>query len=89
MQELEGRGTAIFIITTIFLGISFITVCLRCFVRLHIVKAFGWDDALMVFAMLLNILFALCGITGALYGLGQKTAPLLIKGTAQTAMFVC
>ncbi|KAJ5818096.1 hypothetical protein N7474_003687 [Penicillium riverlandense] len=87
MKDLEGRSTAIFIVTTIFLGISFITVCLRCFVRLRIVKAFGWDDALMVFAMMLNILFALCGITGALYGIGQRTKPLLLKGTAETAMF--
>lgn len=51
MQPLEGRSKSIFIVTTIFLGVSFIAVCLRCFVRLKLVKAFGWDDALMVFAM--------------------------------------
>ncbi|KAJ5861824.1 uncharacterized protein N7529_009134 [Penicillium soppii] len=87
MLPLEGRSESIFIITTVFLGISFIAVCLRCFVRLRIVKAFGWDDAFMVCAMLLNILFALCGITGALYGIGQKSKELLLKGTMETAMF--
>ncbi|KAJ5886946.1 uncharacterized protein N7473_009620 [Penicillium subrubescens] len=87
MQPLEGRSKAIFIVTTIFLGISFIAVCLRCFVRLKLVKAFGWDDALMVFAMGLNVLFALCGITGALYGIGQKSMELLLRGTMETAMF--
>lgn len=51
MLPLEGRSKSIFIVTTVFLGISFIAVCLRCFVRLRLVKAFGWDDALMVFAM--------------------------------------
>jgi cation-transporting ATPase 13A1 len=51
MLSLEGRSQAIFVITTIFLGFSFIAVCLRCFVRLRLVKAFGWDNALMVFAM--------------------------------------
>lgn len=51
MQELKGRSEAIFIVTIIFLGLSFVAVCLRCFVRLKLVKAFGWDDALMVFAM--------------------------------------
>lgn len=51
MLPLEGRSETIFIVTTIFLGISFIAVCLRCFVRIKIVRAFGWDDALMVFAM--------------------------------------
>lgn len=108
MLPLEGRSTAIFIVTTIFLGISFIAVCLRCFARLWVVRAFGWDDAMMVFAMvsettelcktnvdvlrtpqMLNILFALCGIVGSLYGIGQKSLPLLARGTAETAMFVC
>lgn len=107
MLPLEGRSQTIFVVTTIFLGISFIAVCLRCFVRLKIVRAFGWDDTLMVFAMVngpsspsngaaftdtsqaLNILFALCGITGALYGMGQRSRVLLQRGTMETAMFVC
>lgn len=54
MLPLEGRSLSIFIVTTIFLGFSFIAVCLRCFVRLKIVNAFGWDDALMVFAMVIS-----------------------------------
>ncbi|OOQ83701.1 P-type ATPase [Penicillium brasilianum] len=87
MLPLEGRSKTIFIVTTIFLGISFIAVCLRCFVRLKLVKAFGWDDALMVFAMGLNVLFALCGITGALYGMGQRSLELVHRGTMETAMF--
>jgi hypothetical protein len=87
MLPLEGRSQAIFVITAIFLGFSFIAVCLRCFVRLRLVKAFGWDDALMVFAMFLNILFALAGITGAFYGMGQKTEHLIQTGTMETAMF--
>ncbi|KAJ5475617.1 hypothetical protein N7539_007904 [Penicillium diatomitis] len=83
----DGRSKAIFIVTTVFLGLSFIAVCLRCFVRLKLVKAFGWDDCLMVFAMLLNILFALCGITGAFYGMGQRSLALMQRGTMETAMF--
>lgn len=51
MRELKGRSESIFIVTVIFLGISFLAVCLRCFVRLRLVRAFGWDDTLMVFAM--------------------------------------
>ncbi|KAF7712419.1 Uncharacterized protein PECH_002151 [Penicillium ucsense] len=83
----DGRSKAIVIVTTVFLGLSFIAVCLRCFVRLKLVKAFGWDDCLMVFAMLLNILFALCGITGAFYGMGQRSLALMQRGTMETAMF--
>lgn len=72
MTHLNGRSLQIFVVTLIFLIISFISVCLRCFVRLKLVRAFGWDDGLMVFAMALNILFATCGMAGATYGMGQK-----------------
>jgi hypothetical protein len=57
MLPLEGRSQSIFIITTIFLGISFIAVCLRCFVRIRLVKAFGWDDTFMVCAMVCMVGF--------------------------------
>lgn len=57
MLPLEGRSQSIFIVTTVFLGISFIAVCLRCFVRIRLVKAFGWDDAFMVCAMVCTIGF--------------------------------
>lgn len=49
--ELEGRSKAIFVVTTVLFAISFVTVCLRCFVRLKIVRSFGWDDGFMVLAM--------------------------------------
>ncbi|PLB33190.1 ion-transporting P-type ATPase SPF1 [Aspergillus candidus] len=86
MRELSGRSESIFVVTVVFLGVSFITVCLRCFVRLRLVRAFGWDDTLMVAAMALNILFALCGITGSLYGMGQKLGDLE-PNDIETAMF--
>ncbi|KAL4980791.1 hypothetical protein BDW66DRAFT_156502 [Aspergillus desertorum] len=72
MFPLEGRSLSIFVVTLVFLILSFISVALRCFVRLRLVRAFGWDDSLMVLAMTFNILFALCGMIGARYGLGRK-----------------
>lgn len=51
MVEFKGRSKSIFIVTIVFLCISLIAVCLRCFVRLKLVKGFGWDDGLMVSAM--------------------------------------
>ncbi|BCR84693.1 putative integral membrane protein [Aspergillus chevalieri] len=71
MVEFAGRSESIFIVTIIFLVISLVAVCLRCFVRIRLVRAFGWDDGLMVAAMVVNILFALCGIVGPIYGIGQ------------------
>ncbi|KAL2861150.1 putative integral membrane protein [Aspergillus lucknowensis] len=91
MFELEGRSLSIFVVTLVFLILSFISVALRCFVRLRLVKAFGWDDSLMVFAMALNILFALCGLIGARHGLGRKMEDFYQKpdysSEIETALF--
>lgn len=46
-----GRSEAITIVTAVFFAASLITVLLRCFVRLRVVRAFGWDDGLMLSAM--------------------------------------
>lgn len=45
------NGEAIIAVTAVFLGISFVAISLRCYVRLRIVKAFGWDDTVMLMAM--------------------------------------
>ncbi|KAJ5816963.1 hypothetical protein N7447_009196, partial [Penicillium robsamsonii] len=67
----NGGSNAIIITTAVFFGFSLVTVCLRCFVRLKIVKSFGPDDVLMVAATVFNMAFAICGIVGALYGMGK------------------
>jgi hypothetical protein len=48
---LEDRALAIFVVSAVMVGLSIITVAMRCFVRLYIVRAFGWDDGLMVIAL--------------------------------------
>lgn len=59
------NGQSIIAVTGVFLAISFIAVSLRCYVRLRVVKAFGWDDGTMVLAMVCPSLSAL-RIDGAL-----------------------
>ncbi|KAL3483665.1 hypothetical protein BJX62DRAFT_249286 [Aspergillus germanicus] len=76
MAEFKGRSISIFVVTLVFFVLSLIAVALRCFVRLRLVRAFGRDDSLMLFAMALNVLFAICGITGSFDGLGQRTEEL-------------
>ncbi|KAB8235896.1 hypothetical protein ETB97_003381 [Aspergillus alliaceus] len=66
-----GSSNAIIIVTAVFLWISLVSVCLRCFVRLRIVNAFGGDDALIVAAMILNVGFAVCTTLGASSGMGK------------------
>lgn len=46
----DGSSNAIIITTAVFFGVSLVTVCLRSFVRLKVVKSFGPDDALMIAA---------------------------------------
>ncbi|KAF7595923.1 hypothetical protein BBP40_004069 [Aspergillus hancockii] len=72
----NGNSAVIIIVTSVFLSISLVAVCLRCFVRLKIVHAFGRDDALMVTAMVLNVGFAACTILGASSGMGKTKAYL-------------
>ncbi|KAE8363918.1 hypothetical protein BDV27DRAFT_145697 [Aspergillus caelatus] len=53
----DGNSNAIIIVTAVSLGVSLVAVCLRCFVRLRIVRAFGYDDALIVTAMVCSHAF--------------------------------
>lgn len=47
----DSRSKAIIVVTAVFLGISLGSVLLRCFVRTRVVRAFGWDDIVMLLAM--------------------------------------
>ncbi|KAH8695577.1 hypothetical protein BGW36DRAFT_299318 [Talaromyces proteolyticus] len=69
---------AIIIVTAVFLALSLVTVSLRCFVRLRVVKSFGRDDALMVAAAISNIACAAFGIFGAVHGMGKSSGYLLL-----------
>ncbi|OQD82826.1 hypothetical protein PENANT_c019G06351 [Penicillium antarcticum] len=54
------------------MSISVIVVSLRTFVRLWIVRAFGWDDGLMVAALTLFIMLNICCIVGSMNGIGHS-----------------
>ncbi|KAL4916629.1 hypothetical protein BDW62DRAFT_101186 [Aspergillus aurantiobrunneus] len=62
-----------------FLALSSLAVILRCYVRLRIVKALGWDDWVMGFAMLFYIMFCGCMIGGSLWGTGKHLWDLTAK----------
>lgn len=38
-------------VSAVFLAVTVIVVSLRSYVRLRLVKAFGWDDGIMLFAL--------------------------------------
>jgi hypothetical protein len=49
------RPAAVRGVAAAFLALSTIAVLLRCYVRLRIVKAFGWDDGFMILAMVCSL----------------------------------
>ncbi|KAJ5593125.1 hypothetical protein N7537_010029 [Penicillium hordei] len=70
-MPIVGRSLAIFMVSIVMMCISTVMVALRTFVRLYILQAFGWDDALMVVALILFICLDVCSIIGAMNGVGH------------------
>lgn len=60
----DHQNTAIIVVPALFVSIACVAVCLRCYVRGWVVKAFGWDDGAMVVAMVASpfwpLVFLLC-----------------------------
>ncbi|KAL2864848.1 uncharacterized protein BJX67DRAFT_383476 [Aspergillus lucknowensis] len=73
---LEGRSKAIIIVIAVTFALSLATVSLRCWVRLRLVRSFGWDDGFMVLAMAFNVSFAICGLVGASFSIGRRLMDL-------------
>lgn len=46
-----NRGPQLIAVVSVLLAFSITAIILRCYVRISLVKAFGVDDYLMVFAM--------------------------------------
>ncbi|KAL3478945.1 hypothetical protein BJX99DRAFT_93675 [Aspergillus californicus] len=74
-----------------FLTLSAIAVILRCYVRLRIVKAFGWDDFIMILAMLFYVAFCGSMIGGSIWGTGRHLTELTAKQrtVAMKYWFLC
>ena len=56
-QPLTSRGTALVVAVIILLVLAVKAVVLRCFARIYILRAFGWDDGLMVAAVVSSLYF--------------------------------
>lgn len=56
-MPLVGHSLAIFICAAVMMSVSIMAVALRTFVRIYTVRAFGWDDALMVIALVGSLIF--------------------------------
>ncbi|KAF2649234.1 hypothetical protein K491DRAFT_721863 [Lophiostoma macrostomum CBS 122681] len=66
-----NRGPALQAVCATFVSTAFVATMLRVYVRLRLVKAFGWDDAFMIISLLAYIMFSTCVIAGIHYGTGR------------------
>ncbi|KAK7178563.1 integral membrane protein [Paraphaeosphaeria sporulosa] len=77
---IENRGPQLQGVVLWMVSMAFVATVLRVYVRIRLVKAFGWDDAWMVFAMLVHIMFATCAIAGVHHGTGRHFKDLSPEG---------
>lgn len=68
---MDDRSQEVKAVAATFMSVAAVTVMMRCYVRLRVVKSFGWDDGAMVIAMLFYFMFSGCMIGGSLYGTGK------------------
>jgi hypothetical protein len=45
---MQDRGPELAALISVLLAFEIITVCIRCYVRVFLIKSFGYDDWLMV-----------------------------------------
>lgn len=56
----RSHGTSILINSAVFLGLAWVTVGLRFYTRVRIVRAIGWDDGSMLVTTVRSHTFSLC-----------------------------
>ncbi|RAK95321.1 pectinesterase precursor [Aspergillus ibericus CBS 121593] len=85
-MPLVGHSLAIFVVSVVMMCVATIAVALRIFVRVYLVRAFGWDDALMMVALALFIFLDVCCIIGSQNGIGHKNEDFTDLNTYEKAL---
>ncbi|PWY65699.1 integral membrane protein [Aspergillus heteromorphus CBS 117.55] len=87
----DDRSLEVRAVAAAFMSVACVTVILRIYVRGWIVRAFGWDDWAMVFAMAFYAMFSGCMIGGSLYGTGRRFGDLTAhqRVTAMKYWWLC
>ncbi|KAL2852102.1 hypothetical protein BJY01DRAFT_260170 [Aspergillus pseudoustus] len=87
----SDRSLAVTAVAAVFMSVATVAVLLRCYVRGFLIKAFGWDDGMMVLAMVFYLMFSGCMIGGAIYGTGRRFAILTAheRVTAMKYWWLC
>ncbi|KAH6886810.1 hypothetical protein B0T10DRAFT_490369 [Thelonectria olida] len=75
-KQIENRGPQLLGVNVFFLVVSLISISLRCYSRIGLVKAFGLDDWLMVVAAVFFTLYNSFSSSGVRYGTGRHSDDL-------------
>ncbi|KAK7989527.1 hypothetical protein PG990_006393 [Apiospora arundinis] len=70
-MALEDRSIELFATTVFCLALATVTVALRCYVRLFMLKVFSWEDYLAVLTMMLFGGYGACVFLAIEYGAGK------------------
>ncbi|TVY36574.1 hypothetical protein LOCC1_G006859 [Lachnellula occidentalis] len=73
---MQDHAQQLLAVTVILLVAALVTVGLRCFVRIKLVKAFGIDDYLIVVSLLVFATFCCFQLIGIHYGMGSHNRDL-------------
>ncbi|KXJ91809.1 hypothetical protein Micbo1qcDRAFT_57932 [Microdochium bolleyi] len=79
MADIADRGPELRAVNIFFLTITLVSMALRCYVRIGMVKAFGTDDWLMVLATIFFVIYASFSTVGITYGTGRHRADLPVE----------
>ncbi|KAM0284649.1 hypothetical protein ACHAQH_001802 [Verticillium albo-atrum] len=71
MAAIENRGPTLQAVAITLLVAAIVSILLRCYVRIFLIKNFGVDDYFMVTAMVFFALFVTCVLMGIKYGTGR------------------
>ncbi|CEO60781.1 hypothetical protein PMG11_05321 [Penicillium brasilianum] len=85
-MPLVGRSLAIFVVSLVMMIMSIVAVSLRVFVRVYLVRGFGWDDTLMVAALALFITLTVCCMIASADGVGHSYADFTSLEVYKTAL---
>lgn len=72
-----GRGPELLGTIGLFIFLTTLTIALRVYCRVVLVKNFGWDDWFALLAYVLFILFCTFAILGAHHGTGQHVEDIM------------
>ncbi|KAM0254600.1 hypothetical protein ACHAQJ_006636 [Trichoderma viride] len=70
-MAVENRGPQLQVAAYLLLFFAVVSMILRCYVRLFMIKSFGLDDSFMLVALIMFILFVTSALVGVHYGTGR------------------